>query len=89
MNQERLRIFLSIIWFITKTGQWKTIISVALYALQAKLSYDEYMARLDGSLYDLQVKKAVEDYKGQIQAYKDDVKVDIDGYDKWNKENSL
>jgi len=69
---------------LVKTGQVKNTLRLILWVVKAKISYDEERARLDGSYYDRQIDKAVEEYNSKhVREFKTNIK----GFEKWLKEN--
>ena len=61
--QARLRLVLTILTWIIKTGQWQLALSLVLMAIKARLTWLEFMGRLDGTYYAKQVSNAVAEYK--------------------------
>jgi len=79
-----LKIFLRLVLFAIKTGQWQNAIRLVAWAIQAKISYDEAMARLDESYYEKQVVKAANNFH---RHYKCDTSK-VPGMDRWLKEQN-
>ena len=82
MNQGFLQFLLRLAIFVVRTGQVKNVLRILIWTLKTKASYDEAMARLDGSYYDKQVQDATDKFKAD-HPEDFEAKVHIEGYDKF------
>lgn len=82
-----LRLIIWAIIFIVRTGQVNNAIKLVIWAIRTKANYDEAMARLNGSYYEKQVKKAADDYIAEHPADFVANTSGVPGFDRWKREN--
>jgi hypothetical protein len=79
-----VRVAVDIFMRFARAGKLDLLLGILIGAFKAKLSWDETVARANGSYYEHQVKAATEKYKAEHPA-DFECRVNVPGWDKWKQ----
>ena len=85
-KRDKFRLFVRVVIEAIKIGKLKELYVLVLSCLEAKLNWDDAIARLNGEYYGRQIKEALEEFRIKHPEYFKEATVRVPGYEKWKKE---